>query len=298
MLSCGERTSIADGPPYRCSACNAPLRRMGTSWRATLDFEAAAREREGLGEFNSADIPTLARFLNVGDEAIRRYLGSLPEPRSDALTASVSAVAVTKVNISEKPTVEVTDDGARASIPLNVEPSDEWIRRFRSALTLPSEWTLEFDYDGMSLSGPWTDISSILDSIVEAIESANDPTATVQAEIEQWWVSHGTKRLRAEATTENEPRTHAASEVDPQPTQDEKTGGAILGWSLGLGIVSVFVGGDFGFVPISTVIVSLIAVTTKSWHPGRWLAWVGLVLGVAYTLVYLHNYGYLGSLAT
>ena len=68
------------------------------------------------------------------------------------------------------------------AIPLNIEPSDEWIHRFKASLILPPDWTLNFDDHRMTLNGPMTNIESLLDLIVDAVESANDPAAVARAE--------------------------------------------------------------------------------------------------------------------
>lgn len=64
--------------------------------------------------------------------------------------------------------------------------------------------------------------------------------------------------------------------------------------ALVLGIASVFLGGSFGIVPLSTLGLSIYALTgIPKPREGIWKSWVGLTLGILYTLVYLANYGYL-----
>ena len=92
----------------------------------------------------------------------------------------------------------------------------------------------------------------------------------------------------------DEPGAAEKYEADQPVKLDKRSGGAILRWSLGLGIVSLFFGGTFGLLPIATVVVSVIALANHRGQRGAWRGWLGLIFGIAYTLVYMNNYGYLG----
>jgi len=62
-----------------------------------------------------------------------------------------------------------------------------------------------------------------------------------------------------------------------------------------LGLFSIFLGGFIGMLPIVTVIVSIIGLVKfdKSMNKAKWQGYVGLVLGILYTMVYLYNYGHI-----
>lgn len=179
------------------------------------------------------------------------------------------------------------------AIPLSIEPSDGWIDLFRTSLLLPPGWSLDFDDQEMILDGPMTDIESVMNSISDAVDAANNPTATTQTGLDGWWDSRNPSQVEAEAPTFSAPASDVTSDAAPPSTSDEPSSAAILGWSLGSGILSIFFGGEFGLIPIVTVVVSLIAVMTRAGHRRVWQGWVGLALGGVYTLVYLNNYGYL-----
>lgn len=62
-----------------------------------------------------------------------------------------------------------------------------------------------------------------------------------------------------------------------------------------LGLFSIFLGGFIGLLPIVTVIVSLIGLVKfdNLINKAKWQGYVGLVLGILYTIVYLYNYGHI-----
>lgn len=293
---CGERSSIDHRPPYKCSFCKARLRRAEGSWKHTLRMEIESREREGIASLGSADIPALGRFLTVTKKDLAEYIGiALQEPASTETTTTPIEAASTTIAISGRPLAEDDGDRPYVAIPINLTPSSEWIGRFRSSLSLPLEWSLDFDDQEMILDGPMTDIESVLTLISDAIDFANNSATTAQTELDHWW---DRRRATPEADdpTPPEPNTVQASPTTLSVEEGNNGGGAILGWSLSLGIASIFLGGLFGIVPIITVVVSLIAVGTKTGR-GIWMGWIGLMLGIVFTLVYLNNYGYLGDLS-
>lgn len=62
-----------------------------------------------------------------------------------------------------------------------------------------------------------------------------------------------------------------------------------------LGIISIFLGGLVGLLPIATLIISAIGLTQfkNNEHKNKWQGVVGLILGILYTLVYMSNYFYM-----
>lgn len=68
---------------------------------------------------------------------------------------------------------------------------------------------------------------------------------------------------------------------------------AIIGFSLG--IISIFLGGSIGIIPILTMIFSGIGIKNTSIEKdnGRIFAVIGLILGVIYFISYLSIYGYI-----
>lgn len=65
-------------------------------------------------------------------------------------------------------------------------------------------------------------------------------------------------------------------------------------WALGLGAVSLVLGGWLGLIPIATAIVSLYAINEQSkWDAVHWQPVVGLLLSIGGFLVYLSAFGYL-----
>jgi tetrahydromethanopterin S-methyltransferase subunit F len=61
-----------------------------------------------------------------------------------------------------------------------------------------------------------------------------------------------------------------------------------------LGIISIFLGGLLGLLPLLAIIFSLIGLSKfdAKLHKRKWQGVLGLVLGFLFTLVYMHNYGY------
>ena len=67
--------------------------------------------------------------------------------------------------------------------------------------------------------------------------------------------------------------------------------------ALGLGIVSVLFGGTFGLVAWGTVAVGTWALSSlQSQVRGRWMAWVGLGLGIVFSFMNLYLNGHLDTL--
>ncbi len=62
-----------------------------------------------------------------------------------------------------------------------------------------------------------------------------------------------------------------------------------------LGVVAVFLS-FIGIIPILAIIFSGIGLAKVKDRAGRGKvqAWIGLILGILYTLVYMQQYGYLG----
>lgn len=81
--SCGTRSVIDDGPPYRCAYCDGTLKRGFASWDETLDIEANVRSRDGLPPLGPNDSRALAQFLEVDQAAVLDHLG-LPPPQADS----------------------------------------------------------------------------------------------------------------------------------------------------------------------------------------------------------------------
>lgn len=292
---CGERSSIDEGPPFKCSFCKARLRRAEGSWKHTLRMEILSREREGLASLGSADFPALARFLTVTNKELGDFIDIARQEPSTETAPAPTEVAPSIVAISGRPVAENDGQQPYVAIPLNLVPSAEWTDRFMDSVSLPPDRALDFDDNGIILRGPMTDIESVLTLISDAIEDANSPAATAQAELDRWWAQQGAARGPEHSAA----RQQDAPRIIPATPSDEENGGtAILGWSLGLGIASMFFGTTFGLLPIITVLVSVIAVWKKAGQPRGWMGWVGLVLGATYTLLYLDNYGYFNSLPT
>ena len=61
-----------------------------------------------------------------------------------------------------------------------------------------------------------------------------------------------------------------------------------------LGVVAVFLS-FIGIIPILAVVFSGAGLTRAKHRAGRGKtqAWIGLILGILYTLVYMHEYGHL-----
>ena len=62
-----------------------------------------------------------------------------------------------------------------------------------------------------------------------------------------------------------------------------------------LGVVSVFLGGAIGLLPIVAMILSGVGLATfdPTKHKNKWMGAVGLILGALFTLVNMKNYGHL-----
>jgi hypothetical protein len=62
-----------------------------------------------------------------------------------------------------------------------------------------------------------------------------------------------------------------------------------------LGLASIFLAA-IGIIPILCLVFSAagLATTDPAIHKNKWMAAVGLVLGILYTLVYMNMYGHLG----
>lgn len=66
--------------------------------------------------------------------------------------------------------------------------------------------------------------------------------------------------------------------------------------ALGAGIVSVFLGGTFGLLAWATAVVGGAALISEKSLRRRWMAWIGLSLGVLFSLVNAHVNGHFDSL--
>jgi len=80
-----------------------------------------------------------------------------------------------------------------------------------------------------------------------------------------------------------------------QAREAEKPRNAFAVTGLILGIASVFLS-FIGIIPILAIIFSGIGLAKVKDRGGRGKveAWIGLILGVVYTLVYMYQYGHLG----
>jgi len=97
---------------------------------------------------------------------------------------------------------------------------------------------------------------------------------------------------KSEQIQEGEKKLEAEIKESSQTKQGKNTL-AITGFALG--IVSIFIGGFIGIIPILSLIFSAIGLyqTRKRKESGVVLAIIGLILGIIYTLVYLRNYGHI-----
>lgn len=210
------------------------------------------------------------------------------------------------LRIAAKPEVAVTTDTVTLVANLTEEPNPTWREHFLAGLDTPPEVAVSVEGASIRLSWPVNVVNDdpgvLLDGINHAIEIANRPSDAATAAAKAWWAANQASTTETptpdpppdanDAPTDQRSETSDTSQVVPAG----RAGGAILGWSLALGITSIFLGGLFGILPIVTVVVSVIALYThrRTKHPKIWKAWVGLVLGILYTASYLYNYGYIG----
>lgn len=77
------------------------------------------------------------------------------------------------------------------------------------------------------------------------------------------------------------------SNLQTQSTSKKNNGFALAGFLLGL--VSIFTGSVIGIIPILAAIFSLVGLSTfdSQINKNRWQAYIGLTLGILYTLVSL-----------
>lgn len=62
-----------------------------------------------------------------------------------------------------------------------------------------------------------------------------------------------------------------------------------------LGLISIFLGGSLGLLPIITIIISVLGLIQfkNGSYNNKWMGIVGTILGTVYFIVYLYNYGYI-----
>lgn len=84
-----------------------------------------------------------------------------------------------------------------------------------------------------------------------------------------------------------------ATSQDPPATRPRANRAAVTGFVLSLVSIVLY---EIWIVPILAVIFSAVGLGTyrPGEQSGRWMAGVGLVVGVVYTFMYLASYGYLG----
>lgn len=75
----------------------------------------------------------------------------------------------------------------------------------------------------------------------------------------------------------------------------EKIENKYIKWGFRLGIVSVFLGGTIGMLPLVTIVISAIGLVKydSNIHEKRWQGEVGLIMGLIFFIVNLYNYGHL-----
>ena len=66
-------------------------------------------------------------------------------------------------------------------------------------------------------------------------------------------------------------------------------------WGFVLGIVSVFVGGFIGIIPLATIVLSVLGLIKFDYtiHEKKWKGFVGLGLGILYFILNMYNYGHI-----
>lgn len=89
----------------------------------------------------------------------------------------------------------------------------------------------------------------------------------------------------------------STSERQQQPSRGDAAddGYAAYPWALGLGVASIFLGTTFGVIAWLTALLSLYALLIGPRSRKRWMAWVGLFLGIAYAISNAYAYGHLDA---
>jgi len=84
-----------------------------------------------------------------------------------------------------------------------------------------------------------------------------------------------------------------ASVANPAPANPSGNAAAVTGLCLGIASVLLYV---IGILPILAVVFSGIGVAKAQSRNGQGqvAAWIGLILGIIYTIMYLSYYGHLG----
>lgn len=88
-----------------------------------------------------------------------------------------------------------------------------------------------------------------------------------------------------------------SNQEETEPRKPEfKPGNPAATTGLVLGIASIFLGGLVGLLPIIAIVFAGIGLSRASarQNAGKIQAWIGLILGIVYTVVYLGNSGRLG----
>ena len=98
-----------------------------------------------------------------------------------------------------------------------------------------------------------------------------------------------------DAAIPNQPPTMTEETETRQTREAEKPRNAFALTGLILGIASVFLS-FIGIIPILAIIFSGIGLAKVRDRAGKGKvqAWIGLILGILYTLVYMYQYGHLG----
>lgn len=82
--------------------------------------------------------------------------------------------------------------------------------------------------------------------------------------------------------------------TSPEVSKEPMSKLAITGFILG--IISVFVGGEVGIIPICAIIFGgcgIYYTSPRFKKRGRWMAIIGLILGVVYLMANLYHYGHI-----
>ena len=99
----------------------------------------------------------------------------------------------------------------------------------------------------------------------------------------------------ADGSAHSDPQRSPAQPSSHQVEAVESRGNnkfAVAGFALGLASIFLY---EIGIVPVLAVAISIVGLATydPAEQTGRWMALVGLVLGVVYTFAYLVAYGHI-----
>ncbi len=91
------------------------------------------------------------------------------------------------------------------------------------------------------------------------------------------------------------PKAGPAPTVTPEQATQQRIQ-TLYKIAFGLGILSIFLGGTFGLMAWATVAVGAWALYSLKTSPGRWMAWVGLGLGIVFSFMNAYVNGHLDGL--